>query len=325
MTHGVNYSIGRIVQFFVALALLITAIMFIVGPEKFGSAVVTALALDQWYPPAVSASAADIHMASLILLVVCILLVAAYFLLWLIYQSMEGLNNGAGAEIVDMVYDTVADLINFVFRRALITKASTKALKYVADCYDEQGRFGSGMELKPTIGPDDLPGLMDRLKDEEHGRGKAGLVERDTDLVAQFSRDAVIEIVRGTDFRAEEISPFPSTVSLAAQRWAKDRDIHLDQNLGLTFIRPGTIHPVFISHAIATLNWSQILVLTLGSSTPSRVLSNREQLDTAAKALAVVREIYSDDEIPADRADIVEWALSIVSRRFSLPPDGGEK
>lgn len=297
-----------LVEIVLALSCAVILGSIFVGHERFGGFIVTALALDHWYPPVMGATAAQLSFAyqavfslALIVFSFCALV---WFLAWFAERSVNGYSGITGG-----ITDLIEDAIRIAFHRPSISRAERKALERVADRYDDQGRFGANMEAEPEITPDDLPALLARIADEERERP---LGPDRVDYAHKFAREAVLEIAEGTDYPALDVPYLMDRQRKTAIEWLAGRDIYVDLELGLAFIPRGAVDPALFTHAIATLNAAQDSVLAVPSGTAEWVLRKRDEFETQADALSVARGYYHDDEIPEVRDEIIRWALAVV-------------
>lgn len=300
--------IGVIVDIVFALSVIILIGSVIAGTERFGGFVVTALALDHWYPPVMSATPDQISLAAQVALSASLVVFTFRALTWLALVFARRPSTAASG-ISDQIVDLISDILHVVFHRQFINRAKKKALQRVSDLYDDQGRFGAQRSPDPAIGVDDLPALLQSIADTEM---KISPLDGDFDYTERFTREAVVDIAKDTDHPALAIPHIHARQTKAAIRWLSDMDIYIDLKLGLTFIRRGSIDPALLPHALATLNAAQDSVLAVPTGTAEWVLRQRQNLEAQADALSVARGYYHDDEIPETKDEIVRWALAVV-------------
>lgn len=307
-TRSFIRPIAVMVEIVFALSFVAVAGSILAGSAGFGRFVTTALALDHWYPPVMSATPDQLNLAYQIAfalaLVIFILCALVWVLTWVAEKSVNGYNS-----IADGFTDLIEDIFHTVRRRPAITRAERKALDRVASRYDDQGRFGRGMEAEPEITPDDLPTLLARIADEER---QYAFYDGYVDYTEKFTREAIIEISEGTDHPALSAPYLRGRQTKTALDWLASRGIYTDLSLGLAFIPRGTFDPALSTHVIATLNAAQDSVLAVPAGTAEWVLRKRSEFETQADALSVARGYYHDDEIPETKDEIIRWALAVV-------------
>lgn len=307
-TRSFIRPIAVVVEIIFALSFIVIFGSILAGHERFGGFIVTALALDHWYPPVMSATPDQLNFAyqavfslALAVFTFCALV---WFLVWIAAKSVNGYSG-----IADGFADLIEDIFHLVRRRPAITRAERKALDRVASRYDDQGRFGRGMEAEPEITPDDLPTLLARIADEER---QYAFYDGYIDYTEKFTREAIREIAEGTNYPALNAPYLRGRQTKTALDWLASRGIYTDLSLGLAFIPRGTFDPALFTHVIATLNAAQDSVLAVPAGTAEWVLRKRSEFETQADALSVARGYYHDDEIPETKDEIICWALAVV-------------
>src|SRR5699024_10282625 len=143
--------IGVIVDIVFALSVIILIGSVIAGTERFGGFVVTALALDHWYPPVMSATPDQIRLAAQVALSASLVVFTFRALTWLALVFARSPSTAASG-ISDQIVDLISDILHVVVLRQFINRAKKKALQRVCDLYDAQAvSVPSGVPIQPSV------------------------------------------------------------------------------------------------------------------------------------------------------------------------------